>query len=243
MQAPSALSNVSVVLVDTRTAENIGAVARVMMNMGLSRLVLVRPPHDRDEGARKLAAGAGQILDAAVEYSCLRDAVSGLNLVIGVSRHRGRLRRNVQTPREAAADVLPLLSSNTVALVFGNEVNGLDREDLALCHEFIAIPSSDAFPSLNLSHAVMVVAYEFLVAAQGPVTPDSAELAVQDELEQFYAHLEATLREIGFLDGGQPDRIMFSMRQLFGRTRLDSREVSMLRGILRNVGRTRNGSG
>jgi len=68
-------------------------------------------------------------------------------------------------------------------------------------------------------------------------------LAEHHELEQFYAHLEATLREIGFLDGGQPDRIMFSMRQLFGRTRLDSREVSMLRGILRNVGRTRNGSG
>jgi tRNA/rRNA methyltransferase len=232
MKNTSILDNVSIVLVETKAPANIGAVARSMMNMGLHRLVLVDPARDSHGEALRLAAGAGKILETAVTCSSLSDVVRDQGLVIGTSRHRGRLRRNIRAPRDMAAHVLPLLDRNTVSVVFGNEVNGLKQEDLALCHEFISIPSSDEFPSLNLSHAVMIVAYELFLASLGPPVPVELDLASGEDREQFYGHLQTILEKIGFLDRDHPERIMFSLRQMFGRARLETRDVSILRGIL-----------
>lgn len=231
------LSNISFVLVDTRTPANVGAVARSMMNMGLDRLVLVNPPDDREGAALKLAAGAESILDSALIYSSLKEAVADRALVIGVSRQRGRLRKNVHTPREIAGMLASLRQRNRIAVVFGSEVNGLEKEHLALCQEFVAIPSSPDFPSLNLSHAVMVIAYELFIASRGGAPAAPRQLAAGKEMENFYAHLQSTLEAIGFLDREHPNRMMFSLRQLFGRSRPDERDLSILRGILSAVDR------
>jgi len=231
------LDHVSIVLVNTKTPGNIGAAARCMMNMGLSRLILVRPPLDRNGEALKLAAGAEEIILKASQFETLKEAVSGQGLVLGTSRHTSRHRKNIRTPRQMAEQVLPLLSSNKVAVVFGREVNGLDNEDIALCHELISIPASDVFPSLNLSHAVMVVAYDLFIAAQAKPFPSELTLAPAKELESFYEHLQKTLEHIGFIDKAHPAHMMFSLRQIFGRARLDSRDVSILRGILSQIER------
>ncbi len=232
------LDNISIVIVDARTPANIGAAARSMMNMGLSRLVLVRPPRDPQGEARRLAAGADAILDRAALFDSLSDAIAGQSLVFGATRHAGRLRKNMNTARQAAASSLPLLEANRVCIVFGNEINGLEKEDLKLCHEFICIPSSASFPSLNLSHAVMVVAYEFFIASLSGSIPMPANLASGRDLEQLYDHLEKTLGRIGFLDKARSNRMMFSLRQLFGRARLENRDVKILRGILTAIDRT-----
>ena len=238
MRSQSPLDNISFVLVDTKTPGNMGAVARCMMNMGLSNLILVRPPADQNSEALKLAAGAHRVLENAQTFSTLRDAVSGFGLVIGASRHQSRWRKNLHTPRILAEKLMPYLSGNRIAIVFGNEVNGLENDDIALCHELISIPSSSAFPSLNLSHAVMVVAYELFVAAQAKLPAPDRTLAPSGELEQFYEHFQKSLQDMGFIDKAHPEHMMFSLRQLFGRSRLDSREVSILRGILSQIERS-----
>jgi TrmH family RNA methyltransferase len=238
MRSHSPLDNISLVLVDTKTPGNVGAVARCMMNVGLSNLVLVRPPADRNSEAQKLAAGAHRVLEKAQTFSTLRDAVSDFGLVIGTSRHQSRWRKNFHTPRVMAEKLMPYLSGNRVAIVFGNEVNGLENDDIALCHELISIPSSSTFPSLNLSHAVMVVAYELFVAAQAKLPASDRTLAPSGELENFYGHLQKSLQDMGFIDKAYPEHMMFSLRQLFGRARLDSRDVSILRGILSQIERS-----
>ncbi len=240
MLTPSPLNNVSILLVNTRTPANVGATARCMMNMGMNRLVLVNPPQDQNNEAGKLAAGADEVLKNAVVAVSLADAIADQHLVIGTSRHPGRLRKNVRTPREAAEAIVPLLVKNRIAVVFGNEVNGLDLQDLSLCHEIIAIPSSPSFPSLNISHAVMVVAYEFFCASAVGSRPSSAELSSAGELENFYRHLQETLLAVGFLEQDHPERIMFSLRQMFGRSRLEARDIKILRGILSSIGRMRS---
>ncbi len=228
---------VSIVLVDTKTPANIGAVARGMMNMGLSRLVLVDPPQDSEGDALKLAAGAQEILEKAETFGTLREAVADQGLVIGTSRHKSRRRKNVHTPRETAARIVPLLGANKVSMVFGNEVNGLENADLALCHEIVSIPSSKDFPSLNLSHAVMVVMYELFIAVTAGAEQAGSVLAPSRDLEKFYEHLERTLKDIGFIDEGSADRMLASLRQMFGRAYLDPREVAVLQGILSAVDR------
>jgi tRNA/rRNA methyltransferase len=128
--------------------------------------------------------------------------------------------------------VIPLLAANRVAIVFGNEVNGLENRDLALCHELVAIPSSDEFSSLNLSHAVMIVAYELFLASSVHAGQAVAALARHDDMEAFYLHLQETLQTIGFFEYKDQGRMMFSFRQIFGRARLSSRDVRILRGVL-----------
>jgi tRNA (cytidine32/uridine32-2'-O)-methyltransferase len=231
------LDNISIVLLDTKTPANIGATARSMMNMDLSRLVLVRPPDDPLHEAKKLAAGADSILEQAALFPTLQDAVVDCGLVFGTSRHQGRLRKNIQTPREAAQAITPLLSKNKIAIVFGNEVNGLELDDLALCHEIIAIPSSEDFASLNLSHAVMIIAYELFLASHDDQLPVPEELASSQSVEDFYLHLQNTLQEVEFLEQDKPGRMMFTLRQLFGRSRLSKRDVAVLRGILTAIER------
>jgi TrmH family RNA methyltransferase len=238
MAAKDLLDNISIVLVRTKTPGNIGAVARSMMNMGLSRLVLVRPPRDDQGEALRLAAGAEAILHDAIRTETLQEAVAGHGLVIGTSRHLGRHRRNIGTPREMAGRIVPLLPQNRIALVFGREVNGLDNDDLALCNELIAIPSSDAFPSLNLSHAVTVVAYELFLAARAGTASKGKTLAPAEELEVFYQHLQKVLEDSGFLGPHNRDHMMTSLRQLFGKSRLEQRDINMLHGILSAIVRT-----
>jgi len=235
------LDNISIILVDTKTPANIGSVSRCMMNMGLARLLLVDPPADRDREAIRLAAGAQDILNKAAVFSTLREAVADHGLVIGTSRHAGKQRKNIRTPREMAEAVIPVLGKNRVAIVFGNEVNGLENQDIALCNELISIPSSDAFPSLNLSHAVMIVAYELFIASGNAAPSSGIELANAGEVEDFYRHLQETLLVIGFLDRENQERMMFSLRQVFGRARLDIRGVRILRGILTAVEREISG--
>jgi tRNA/rRNA methyltransferase len=231
------LDNISIVLVDTKTPGNIGAAARCMMNMGLSRLILVDPPQDIDQDARKLAAGAYEIIEKAATFPALAQALAGHGLVIGTSRHAGKQRKNILTPRQAAEQVIPILAQNRVAIVFGNEVNGLENNDLALCQEIVAIPSSDAFQSLNLSHAVMIIAYELFLASGVYAGQAAGQLAPLDETEGFFLQLQETLQTIGFLEREHPERLMFSFRQLFGRARMNSRDVSILRGVLSAVDR------
>lgn len=237
MTSISLLDNISIVLVDTKTPANIGATARCMMNMGLRHLILVDPPKDKHQDALKLAAGADELIANAAEFSSLADAVVDHRLVIGTSRHAGRQRKNIRSPREVAEQVVPLLQKNRVAVVFGSEVNGLENKDLSLCHEIVAIPSAAAFPSLNLSHAVMIVAYELFLASGAHVSRPNGPLARSDALENFYLHLRETLHAIGFLERDHPERLMFSLRQMFGRARLNSRDVKILRGILSSVDR------
>jgi tRNA (cytidine32/uridine32-2'-O)-methyltransferase len=238
MAAKDLLENVSIVLVRTKTPGNIGAVARCMMNMGLSRLVLVRPPRDDQGDAMKFAAGAEAILRDAIRTETLQEAVAEHHLVIGTSRHRGRHRRNIGTPRDMAGQIVPLLPQNRIALVFGREVNGLDKEDLALCNEFIAIPSSKAFPSLNLSHAVGIVAYELFIAACAGAASEGTTLAQTGELEAFYQHLQEVLEDSGFLGAHNRDHMMTSLRQLFGKSRLEQRDINILHGILSAIARS-----
>ena len=231
MHKSTVLENISIVLVNAKTPANIGAVARSMMNMGLGHLILVNPPKDRDVDARKLAAGAYDLIQDAAIFTTLSRALADHGLVIGTSRHQGRRRKNIKTPRAMAETVIPLLAGNRVAIVFGNEVNGLENKELALCHEIVSIPSSDEFPSLNLSHAVMIIAYELFLASGFQPGTDTV-LARLDDTEAFYAHFQETLRTIGFFTFKDQERMMFSFRQIFGRARLSDRDVSILRGVL-----------
>jgi len=205
-----------------------------MKNMGFHRLVVVNGCSPLHMDAYRLASGAEEILERAEEVPTLEEAISGMGCVAGMTSREGRGRGPFLTPEELVKTLIPLSMKNGIGLVFGSEKDGLTNEELSLCHLYVRIPSSKAFPSLNVAQAVMVICYELL---KGSVTvPRHArEMARVEHLEKMYQHLEHTLIKIGFLDTRHPKRIMKALRSLFGRTQLDEREVRILQGIWSQV--------
>ena len=232
------LEKIAIVLVEPREPGNIGAVARAMANMGLSRLVLVRPPDHRVAAAFKMALAARPILEAAVVVDGLAQALGGFGFVAGTTRRPGAGRRGRVTPRQLASELPAVAAANDVAILFGREDCGLTNDELQYCQRLVTIPSSEGFGSLNLAQSVLAIAYEiFLVddssGSGGPGPP--ARRAPTADLEGLYAQMERVLLHIGYLDPANPAHMMRVFRRLLGRAGPDAREVKALRGIFRQV--------
>jgi tRNA/rRNA methyltransferase len=224
------LDTISIVLVRPKFPENVGSVARAMKNMGFSRLTLVDGCSPLHAGAYKMASGAEDILERAEELPSLTEAISDAAYVVGTTSRDGESRGPLLSPRDLVRELSPLSIKNSIALVFGPEREGLTNEELSRCHLCVRIPSSTAFPSLNLSHAVMILCYELSQSSLSIEEPP-AKLARTEDLQKMFGHMQRTLSDIGFLDAKHPAPIMRVLRRLFGRSRLDPREVRILRGI------------
>jgi TrmH family RNA methyltransferase len=226
---------VRIVLVGTSHPGNIGAVARAMKNMGLERLVLVRPKQFPSPEAEARAAGADDILEGARVCDTLDDALAGCGFVAGASARLRSLPWPLMSAREAAAKLVAEAALGEVAVVFGSERVGLSNDELARCHALLHIPTAPGFSSLNLAMAVQVVVYEVLVAAgSAPALPADRErpLAPVEDMEHFYAHLERALVARRFLDPDNPKHLMRRIRRLFNRAEPDTNEINILRGII-----------
>lgn len=243
--------NVRVILVGTTHPGNIGATARAMKNMGLSDLALVRPKIFPHEDAAARASGAEDILDAALIVDTLDDALADCTYVAGASARSRTIGWPSMTPRECAPRLLEHAVDGRSAIVFGPEKSGLTNDDLDRCHTLLTIPTDPGFSSLNLAMAVQVMSYELRVAilASASDVPDErssglsddhndrVRLATGEEMQHFYAHLEAVLVERRFLDPDNPRQLMRRLRRFFSRSQPDQNEINILRGILAAVER------
>jgi tRNA/rRNA methyltransferase len=231
------LSRIRIVLVRPRIAGNVGATARAMKNMGLRRLVLVAARDDGDgtNRARERAVHADDVLAAARHVSTLQEAVADCGLVVGTTSRPTARPEGECGPREAAAQIVKTAASNDVAIVFGPENHGLSVEELSLCQQVLSVPSSTEYASLNLAQAVLLVAYEMFLAS-GVHEPRAAHgYAPNAQLELMYAKLEGALRRVGFLQSESAPHMMRTLRGLFGRARLDEREVRVCLGLARQI--------
>lgn len=236
--------NVRIVLVNTSHPGNIGAVARAMKNMGLQSLYLVEPKIYPSAEATSRASGADDLLAQAVVCESLDEALAECTLVVGASARLRTIAWPQLDPRQCAARVVVESENTPVALVFGREHAGLSNAELDRCHYLVNIPSNPEYSSLNIAAAVQVVTYELRMAMQNStdsgvdsrgVKVTGAELATVGDVEQFYAHLEAVMVAVDFLDPAQPRFLMRRLRRLYNRTRLEKQELNILRGILSAV--------
>jgi TrmH family RNA methyltransferase len=234
MLAMNALSRVRIVLVGTTHPGNIGAAARAMYTMALTRLYLVRPKFFPHEEASARAAGADAVLSNAVVCDTLAEAVGDCTQVIGASVRVRSIELPPLDPPACAEHALRHAALGEVALVFGPEHSGLSNADLDLCQRRVVIRSNPDFPSLNLAAAVQVLTYELYrrAANSQPATEPPSPPATQAELERLFEHLETVLEQIRFLRMSNPTRGMRRLRALVNRAAPDQNEVQILRGIL-----------
>jgi len=233
------LSNFKVVLVETSHPGNIGAVARAMKNMRMNQLRLVEPKFFPHADATARASGADDVLRSASVYPSLQTAIADCQIVLGASARDRTISWPSLTARQCANKwVCTTEPAPNIALVFGRENSGLKNHELDLCHFLLRIPCNAEYSSLNLAAAVQVVCYELFVASgQEQVSVigdrDEAPLATAEQMEAFYVHLQQTMADIGFLHPERSKSIMRRLRRIFNRVQLDTKELDILRGILR----------
>lgn len=235
----SLLQKVRIVLVNTSHPGNIGGAARAMKNMGLSQLYLVEPKEYPADKAVWRAAGALNVLDAAVVVETLEDAVADCGLVVGTSARERRIPWPLVTPRECGERAIAEAQHHDVAIVFGREDRGLTNEELHKCNYHVHIPANPEYSALNLATAVQVLAYEVRMAwltmkeGRAPHFDDWDQPPAEHKaLELYYEHLQETLERLSFLEPGNPRQTMTRLRRLYNRIRLDQMELSILRGML-----------
>ncbi|MEC8103039.1 MAG: RNA methyltransferase [Pseudomonadota bacterium] len=242
------LNKLRVVMVNTTHSGNIGAAARAMKNMGLSRLVLVDPIASIDEEAIQRSSRAEDILHKAEIFPTLEEAIAGCGLVVGTSARSRSVPWPLMTPRQCGDRVgQAAAADNDIALVFGRESRGLTNEELHLCNAHVHIPTDETFSSLNVAQAIQVMAYEMRLALTQTDTDESMQrwgvdwdypMATHEQLNGMLQHMEQTLVEIGFLDPNTPKQLMTRLRRLYQRAAPDRMEVNILRGMLAAVQRT-----
>lgn len=236
VNATDPLKNIRIVLCGTAHPGNIGAAARAMRTMGLVNLVLVNPQRYPDPQALWMAAGATDVLEGARVCASLGEALSGVAFAVACSARRRDVAVPMVDARAATAEAVAIARERSVALVFGNETSGLSNAEVGTCGLLASIPVTADFSSLNVAAAVQVFCYELRMACGAMLPPDKVgQLASHEEVEAFYGHLERTIIETGFLNPDHPRKLMFRLRRLFARARLQVEEVNILRGILSSL--------
>ena len=258
------LSDIVIILCRASEPGNVGAVCRAMKNMGLSRLRLVASEYWTPHGilsptdplyAAPLLARAIHAEDLwhnARFFDTLADATADCSLVVGTTRRRGRNRKTVTlTPRALTGWIAERFPSETmkadpaqnpagksIALVFGNERTGLNDDELRFCNIASHIPVSEAFPSINLSHAVQIYTYELFLAfgevQENPVKGEWVALE-RTAVDTLAANIADILADIGFYKNIEEQTCF--LRDLICRAGLTEREGQYLRNIFAKAAR------
>ncbi len=239
-----------VVLVRPQLADNIGAVARAMANGGLFHLRLVAPrdgwPQER---AWRTASGADRILDELTLHDTVAAAVADLQRVFATCPRPRHITKPVLTARAAAAGIREAAGRGLrCGLLFGPERAGLDNDDMAAADTLVRYPLNPAFMSLNLSQAVMVMAYEWWTAADvtsgAVLATHGTQVADKGALDGLLDHMVAELDACGFLRNA-PKRpgMVRNLRHLFQRGEITEQEIRTLHGVVAelSLGRMRRG--
>ena len=267
LSQPEAMANTAppvIILVRPQLGENIGAAARAMMNCGLYDLRLVAPRDGwPNPAAVPMAAGGADIIENATVYSSVGDAAHDIGFLAALSARRRDLPVRYADPRQTSSEILG--HGGRSGLMFGPEASGLDNDEVALADCLVTAPLNPQYPSLNLAQAVLLMAWEWRVAALSAT--DDNGLARQDadrdttstshrdpareprrdapasiqERDRFHQRLEAELDAGGFfISPEMAPAVRRNLRALFARAAPSSQEISTLHGVIQALTKTRN---
>jgi TrmH family RNA methyltransferase len=236
-QPPAWFSQLTVVLVETTDAVNVGGVVLAMANTGFLQLRLVRPVGFDPWHVGGIAHYTQHILEATRQFESLEQAVADQHFVLGLTGRHHRAERNA-LPFEAAITALAeaAQAGERAAIVLGREDRGLSNTMLDACHAVTTIPTNPAYPSLNLAQATLLVLYQLFQRSGGlqqryrpprrAAPPASASL-----LEDLFADLERALDAIQFFHSRSRPHVLRSLRVVLFRARLNAREAALLRAV------------
>jgi TrmH family RNA methyltransferase len=227
-------NNVYFILVEPKTPGNIGAAARALKTMGFKNLVLINPGEFNTPEARWMAHASEDILESAIVYPTLEEAISEMNFVAATTQRPRSSHLPFFTPPEFCKKVIPITLDHKVAIVFGRETSGLSNSELAMCDAVTTVPAHTRHPSLNLAQTVMIYAYELFQATYGDLKSFNYKLAKHKDLESLYQHMQKSLKRIGFIPIDSWENFTLRFSRLLGRANTEVRDVRVWHKIFKS---------
>ncbi len=230
-----------IILCEPQLGQNIGTAARAMANFGLWDLRLVNP---RDGWPSKEAASAAAKADHIIErvkiFATLKEAVADLSLIYATTARKRDMYKPVIGPEKAAEEmVMSINKKQGVGILFGRERWGLKNEEIAICDAIITLPVEEAFASLNIAQAVLILAYEWRRKNMGsklPFSENIGEPVSKGEMIALFEHLESSLQRAGFFitEEKRPSMVN-NIRAMLTKARFNKQEAQTFRGIIASL--------
>ncbi len=216
---------------------NIGAFARLLKNFGFRNLRFVDAPKNyKDAEARKMAVGAFDLLKSSETFTTLKSAVADIHYVVGTTA--GQQRTQTLLPLTQALEKVKASSGNKIAIVFGDERNGLSNEEIALCHILTCIETDKQFPSLNVAQAGCVIAYELSkmhgASSEHPLNAE-ATLSTGKAVDELFEQIDTLLERIEFSRKFNKAVVTKELRRFYYKAEPTKRECDLLRGVLHKL--------
>ncbi|MCP3097261.1 RNA methyltransferase [Myxococcus sp. K15C18031901] len=230
----------TVVLHQTRSPDNLGAVARVMANFGFGRLVLSDPATYSFRGAERLAVKGDAVLERMAVARDLPEALKDCVYAVGTTSRTQLEGRAALSPEDAVRRLAEESVRGRVALVFGGEQRGLSDEELARCEDVLVIPTSDVQPSMNLAQSSAVLLY--LCHRQGLGAPVAAQEAAEPgarlgTLDALAKRMREVMLAADFLNPQAPEHVLNELERTLMRAKLTQREAELWLTAFKHLGR------
>jgi len=235
------LDQFKIILSHTTHPGNIGATARAMKVMGLSKLTLVNPSKYPSAEATERASKASDILVSAEICTNMHDAIADCRLVVGASVRTRTLPNRLVTPRELVSVIKEDPQNTPVAILFGTESSGLTNDELHLCHYQVYIPTNPEYSSLNLASAVQLISYEMRLAfskmQQLPEArvSENEQVISREQLDGLLQHFEQVMSATGYLNPDHRKQLDNRMSRLLSKATITESENRLLRGFLSSI--------
>ena len=229
-----------VILARPQMAENIGATARAMMNCGLRDLRIVNPRDGWPNAvALPMAAGGKSIIETAQFFDSLAEAAHDISFMVAATARQRDMPIRASEPRSIVDELVQKARKGRVALLFGPEASGLDNNEVVLADVAVSAALNPDYPSLNLAQAVLLLAWEWRVAALSDLGSASQsddfdeDLAPIKERDYFFQRLENALDDSGFFSSADmAPAVKRNIRALINRAAPSRQEISTLHGIV-----------
>jgi tRNA/rRNA methyltransferase len=231
-----------IILVRPQLGQNIGKAARAMLNFGLTEMRLVAPRDGwPNPDAGPAASGADVVLEQAIVFNTVAEAIADCSLVYASTVRRRDLIRPVVGPRDMASEIQS--SGTSSAIMFGPERSGLESDDVALATKIVTVPINPEFGSLNLAQAVILLAYEWSrnLELSQPTAKEVEPPAPMSELNGLIAQFESALDDASYFF--PPERTAATratIRTIFTKPQWSSREINAVRGMIRALSDNRS---
>jgi TrmH family RNA methyltransferase len=243
--------NIYFVLVEPEEPGNIGASARAIKNMGFRNLCLVKPPPEMSVEGRWFARNSHDVLDSAAVYNSVEEAIRDKTVVVGTTRREGKRRGVILPVEQGTARIREAAANNKVAVLFGREARGLNNDEVDQCGFLLKIQSSEIQPSLNLSQAVLIIAYELSKHGheKGDISGSKRKkkydnstliegLKAHEEIAPLYERISQVLELLEYIPRGDRnlmENIIVTLKHFIGRAGLTAKELNMIQGLCAQI--------
>ncbi len=221
-----------IAFVEPQFTGNIGFMARTMANFGFEKLILVAPPNI-DDDAFRFSKHARHIVENAIimeNFDSLRKFLDVCIATSGVSTESAKKFKRIALTPEELADKTKTMRGK-IGIVFGRENYGLYNSEIERCDLLVTIPTSPAYPIMNVTHAAAIILYEIF---KRDFEKNEMPMAEGFELDLLNTKFSEILKRIDFPEHKRKNtEVMF--RRIMGRATLTKWEFHSMMGVMKRI--------